>query len=242
MVPALTSARGGPFSVAGITVANGGGVKPSIYNPPEKMCTFFLRIGVLAVLLAGCHRSRSETPAQPAPRADTLVVTVPVIRFTPAGSADGAATLDSLSLELLERRVMSRLTSAVRAQSEYDSGESSAGSGLTPAKNAAPKIRHGLLGVISFTDDGAMDVTSRDRIKAVHSLLKKLDGPLEIRALSNPGVANVEAAIARARLVYLELVGMDEQLGERDVAIIVNARNTTAPVEATVEIFWRDEK
>ena len=217
-------------------------MKPSIYIPPKKMCTFFLRIGVIAVLIAGCHRNRIESSAQPAPRTDTVVVTVPVVRFTPSDSANRSSSLDSLSLKLIERRVMSRLTSAMRAQSEYNSGKISAGTGLTPAKNAAPKIRQGLLGVISFTDDGAIDVTSRERITAVNELLKELDGPLEIQALSNGGMANVDVAIARARLVYFELLALNDRLAERDVAITVSARNTTVPVKTTVEIFWRDQK
>ena len=207
------------------------------------MCTFFLRIGVITVLLAGCHRTRPETPIkQAAPRADTLVVTVPVIRFVPSDEASGAGTLDSVSLRLLERRVMSRLVSMVRAQSEFNSGERSAGNGLTPTKNAAPAIRHGLLGVITFNEDGSIDATSRERMIAVQELLQELEGALEIRAVSNAGIANIDVAIARARRVYLELVAMDEQLADRDVVITASARNAATPVKTAVEIFWRHEE
>ena len=207
------------------------------------MCTFFLRIGVITVLLAGCHRARPQTPpAQAAPRADTLVITVPVIRFVPSDNASGAEALDSVSLRLLERRVMSRLVSMMRAQTEFVSGEKSAGNGLTPTKNAAPAIRHGLLGVITFNDDGSIDVTSRERMIAVHELLQELEGALEIRAVSNAGIANIDVAIARARRVYLELVAMDEDIAQRDVVITASARNSATPVKTAVEIFWRHDQ
>ena len=207
------------------------------------MCTFFLRIGLVAVLIAGCHRRPAETMvAQPTPRTDTVVVTVPVLRFTPADSAHGSIALDSVSLALLERRVMSRLVSVMRAQADYNHGEKSAGSGLTPAKYNAPKIRHGLLGVITFSEDGAIDVSSRERITAVHGMLRELHGPVEIRALSGEGIANVDVAMARARRVYLELIALDARFAERDVVITINTTNAWPPPPTTVEIFWRGEQ
>ena len=77
------------------------------------MCTFFLRSAALAVLLAGCSR-HPGTNGQPAPRADTVHISVPVIRLTTADSANGSAALDSATLQLLERRIMSRVASLLR--------------------------------------------------------------------------------------------------------------------------------
>jgi hypothetical protein len=169
-------------------------------------------------------------------------VTVPVIRFTPADSTADSVTLDSVSLALLERRVMSRVVSAMRAQAQRERGARTAGTGLTPARNAAPTIQPGLLGVITFHEDGAIDDSSRTRVQAVHNLLSELPGPVEIRAYSNTDLANVDVAMARARRVYLELLDLDDRFAERDVAITVSALNAATPPRVSVQIFWRGEQ
>src|SRR5687768_6134273 len=111
--------------------------------------TFFLRAGLLSVLLSACHRhAEIAQRAQPPARADTVFVTVPVLRFTPADTANSSAQLDSAALQLIERRVMSRMASLQRAEAQHTAGAKTAG--VTPAKNAAAQIRQGLLGSISF--------------------------------------------------------------------------------------------
>lgn len=147
--------------------------------------------------------------------------------------------VDSASLELIEKRVMARLSSLMHAHAKYASGERTAG--ITPTKNPAPAIQSGLLGSIAFNDDGSIDQTSRERIVAVAKLLRELHGNLEIRAITGGGVANVDIAIARARRVYFELLAEDERLIERDVAITVSSTNTIAALpRSVVEIFWRE--
>jgi hypothetical protein len=201
--------------------------------------TFFLRAGLLAVLFSACHR-HAEIPArtQPASRADTVIVTVPVLRFTPADPANSSAQLDSAVLELIERRVMSRLASLQRAEAQHAAGVKTAG--VTPVKNAAAEIRQGLLGRISFSNDGNLDRTSQERIAAIAELLNELQGALEIRAVASANMSSIDVAIARARRVYLELIGRNESLAERDVAITVSAHAAaTLGSNLHVEIFWR---
>ena len=209
-----------------------------MYRRPKRMCTFFLRIGVIAVLLSGCHRGSEIARGQPAPRPDTVVITVPVLRFTPADSAEGSAALDSASLELLERRVMSRLGSLMRAENERASGGK--GVGITPVKNPAPDVQQGLLGAITFSEDGTLGATSRERIAAIADMLRTLEGPLEIRAVAATDMHSVDIGIARARRVYLELIADNPSLAERDVAITISASNAAAPgSNQHVQVFWR---
>jgi hypothetical protein len=205
------------------------------------MCTFFLRAGVIAVLVSGCHRGSESSRGQPAPRPDTVVVTVPVIRFTTADTTDSSAQLDSASLELIERRVMSRLVSLLRAEKDFAAGNKSVG--ITPVKNAAPEIEHGLLGAISFGEYGDLAATSRERIAAIAELLRGLDGSLEIRAVTMTEMPNIDVAIARARRVYMELISRNSSLATRDVAITVKALSTASPTtNQVVQVFWRVEQ
>jgi hypothetical protein len=202
------------------------------------MCTFFLRSAALVVLLAGCGRSVSSgTNGQPAPRTDTVRITVPVIRLSTTDSANGSAALDSASLELIERRVMSRVASMLRADSQHSAGRESAG--ITPVKNVAPEIRHGLLGTITFSEDGSLDQSSRDRIAAIAAMLNEIDGSLEIRARSELGTKNMDIAIARARRVYVELATANRKLADRDVVIAITSVSSLHPINPSVEILWK---
>jgi hypothetical protein len=204
------------------------------------MCTFFLRSAAFVVLLAGCrgHSGGSGTSAQPAPRTDTLRVNVPVIRLTTTDSVNGSAVLDSATLALLERRIMSRVASLLRAETQRATGSESAG--IPPVKNSAPEIRHGLLGTITFNEDGSVDQPSRDRISAIAEMLNEIDAPLEIRAKSELGTRNIDIALARARRVYVDLIATNKILAERDVAISITSVNSLHPIDPTVEIFWRE--
>jgi hypothetical protein len=205
------------------------------------MCTFFLRAGLIAVLVSGCHRGSDVSRGQAAPRPDTVVITVPVIRFTPADTTDSSAQLDSASLELIERRVMSRLASLMRAGRDFTAGSKSVG--ITPVKNAAPEIEHGLLGAITFGEEGDLAAASRERIGAIAELLRGLDGSLEIRAVTMTDMSNIDVAIARARRVYMELISRNSTLATRDVAITVTARSGALPgSNQLVQVFWRGDK
>lgn len=146
--------------------------------------------------------------------------------------------LDSATLALLERRVMSRVASMLRAGATHASGSESAG--IAPVKNTAPEIRHGLLGTITFSEDGSMDASSRDRIAAIAKMLEQIEAPLEIRARSELGPHHIDIAIARARRVYVELITLDKSLAERDVMLTVRGVNSLHPINPVVEIFWRE--
>jgi hypothetical protein len=211
-----------------------------MYNSPKRMRTFFLRAGVIAVLVSGCHRGGERTRGQPAPRPDTVVITVPVIRFTTADTTDSSARLDSASLALVERRVMSRLASLMRAEKDFASGTKTVG--ITPVKNAVPEIEHGLLGAINFGEDGDLAATSRERIAAIAELLPDLEGSLEIRVVTISEMPNIDVAIARARRVYMELISRKPTLAARDVAITVTARSAAMLASnQVVQVFWRGE-
>lgn len=203
------------------------------------MCTFFVRCAAGALLLAGCSRQPAATGigAVPAPRQDTVVVTMPVIRLTTADSAIGSAPLDSASLELIERRVMGRLASVLRAEVRLAAGQQS--DGIVPTRNGVPAIRHGLLGTIIFNQDGSLGQSSRDRIAAIAGMLNAIDGPLEIRASAELGAQRLDVAIARARRVYAELIGTNKGLAERAISITVSATPTLEPVEPHVEVFYQ---
>jgi hypothetical protein len=211
-----------------------------IYNYLLRMCTFFARCAALVVLIAGCSRNPSSpgTKGQPVPRADTIVVAVPVIRLTTTDTANGSARLDSASLELLERRVMSRVASMLRAESRAASGIKSAG--IPSVKNNAPEIRHGLLGTITFAEDGTVDASSRERMAAIAKMLDQINGPLEFRATSVAGTRNIDIAIARARRVYVDLVSLNNSLTDRDVRFSISSINSLQPINPQVEIFWSD--
>lgn len=203
------------------------------------MCTFFVRCAASALLLAGCSRQPATTGigAVPAPRQDTIVVAMPVIRLTTADSAIGSVPLDSASLELIERRVMGRLASVLRAEVRLAAGQQS--DGIVPMKNGVPAIRHGLLGTIIFNQDGSLGQSSRDRIAAIADMLNAIDGPLEIRASAELGAQRLDVAIARARRVYAELIGTNKALAERAISITVSATPTLQPVEPHVEVFYQ---
>jgi hypothetical protein len=206
------------------------------------MCTFFARCAALAVLLAGCSGNRAAPSADgaPAPRTDTLFVQIPVVRLTPADSAAGSAQIDSATIELLERRIMSRISSMLRAEAEIAAGKRSAG--IPPVKSGAPDIRPGLLGTITFDEDGAAAPMSRDRLLGISKLLNEIEAPIELRAradLNSP--ANIDIAIARARRVYLDLIGMNRSLAERDVVITVTGVTSLIPINPVVEIYYRNQ-
>ena len=209
-----------------------------MYNYWYAMCTFFVRSAALAVLIAGCGGRAPTPPGQPAPRADTLRISVPVIRLTTTtDSVNGSAPLDSATLALLERRIMSRVASLLRAESHIAAGNGTAG--ITPVKNSAPEIRHGLLGTIVFDEDGSIDGSSRARIAAIAEMLDRIDAPLEIRSQSQIGIRNMDVAIARARRVYVDLVTANRSLAERDVSISITGVNSLFPINPTVEVFWK---
>jgi hypothetical protein len=204
------------------------------------MCTFFARSVALAVLLVGCGRSAGPRPdsAAPVPRADTLRIAIPVVRLTPADSAPGSARLDSATIELLERRIMSRVASMLRVDAQIAAGNKSAG--IPPVKGAAPDIRHGLLGTINFTEDGGIAETSRQRLQAVANMLDEIAEPVELRVrvdLNN--TRNVDVGMARARRVYVDLLSYNRGLAERDVVISVIGEASLQPIVPVVEIYWR---
>lgn len=205
------------------------------------MRTFFARCVVLAVLLTGCGRSASR-PAPTngaAPRNDTLYIAVPVVRLTPADPASGSAPIDSATLAMLERRIMSRIVSVLRAENDFASGKKSAG--IPPVKDAAPGIRHGLLGTIAFADDGSIDETSRARLQAVATMLEEIESPIELRVsvdLNNS--ANVDVAMARIRRVYVDLIAENRALAGRDVALTITGVSSALPIKPAVEIYWRE--
>jgi hypothetical protein len=202
------------------------------------MCTFFLRSAAFAVLLAGCgSRAAAPSAGTPAPSTDTLRISIPVIRLTTTDSAYGSVPLDSAELAVLERRIMSRVASMLRSEAEFASGTKTAG--IPPVKNVAPEIRHGLLGTITFNQDGAIAQSSRDRIAAIAELLDEIDAPLEIRSTSTLGTPQIDIAMARARRVYIELVKHNKSLGEREVAITVIGSTSLHPINPQVEIFWK---
>jgi hypothetical protein len=177
--------------------------------------------------------------AVPAPRQDTIVVSVPVIRLT-TESANGSTPLDSASLELIERRVMSRLASMLRAEVRLAAGQQTAG--IVPVKNGAPAIRHGLLGTITFNPDGSLAQSSRDRIAAIAELLNNIDAPLEIRARADLGTNQLDVALARARRVYAELMGTNASLNGRAIRISVSATPSLYPIEPQVEILYQQSE
>jgi hypothetical protein len=205
------------------------------------MCTFFARSAVIAVILAGCSRNPNPRPVdvRSAAPADTVHVHLPVIRVT-VDSTGGSAPLDSATLALLERRVMSRVASMMRAEASKAAGGSTAG--IPPVKNAAPEIRHGLLGTIEFSEDGSIAETSRERIAAIAKLLEAIDAPIELRASAELGVTNIDVAIARARRVYLELIAQNRTLANRAVVIGIQGVNTFTPIDPQVQIFWQDNE
>ena len=202
------------------------------------MGTFFARGAVCALLLAACsHKPASSgIGAAPAPRPDTVVITVPVIRLT-TDATNGSATIDSATLALLERQVMSRVASLLRAQVRAAAGAPSAGQATV--QYAAPAIQHGLLGTITFNEDGSLPAAARDRIAAIAKMLGSIAGPLEIRARSDVGTKQMDIAIARARRVYVELLGASQDLAERSVTINVSAAQRLTAADPQVEIFWR---
>jgi hypothetical protein len=205
------------------------------------MHTFFARCAALALLLTGCSRNAAMPGADHAavPRRDTLFVSVPVVRLTPADSTAGSLPIDSATLALLERRIMSRIASVLRAENQFVSGKKSAG--IPPVKDAAPDIRHGLLGTITFADDGSIDDASRSRLQAVAKLLKEIDSPIELRVSSDLNSStNMDVAMARVRRVYMDLIAENRSLGERDVAITVTGVSSTLPIKSAVEIYWRE--
>ena len=133
---------------------------------------------------------------------------------------------------------MSRVASLLRAETRIAAGSETAG--ITPVRTSAPDIRHGLLGTITFGEDGSLEPSSRERIAAIAAMLKQIEAPLEIRSTSELGARHVDVAIARARRVYVELTSIDGSLADRDISITISSVNTLHPINPVVEIFWRE--
>ena len=131
---------------------------------------------------------------------------------------------------------MSRLASVLRAEVRIAAGRPT--DGIAPSSNRAPDIRHGLLGAITFNDDGSLSQASRDRIAAIAGLLDDIDAPLEIRAHAQLGTNQLDVAIARARRVYAELIATNRALADRAINITVSGA-ALQPAEARVEVFYQ---
>ncbi|HEX6558545.1 MAG TPA: hypothetical protein VF021_03765 [Longimicrobiales bacterium] len=145
---------------------------------------------------------------------------VPVLAIRSVAGSSGALLVDSVALREVERRLLGRIARVARAEAAalHDTTPP-----LMPPRTPVPEIQPGLLGEISFANASAdLDDAARRRIAAVAHLAVQFDGRLEVVAnVEGTGGALLDAALLRARRVYLGLIEGDPALAQREVVLTV---------------------
>lgn len=225
------------------------------------MSTLFRQWALVALLVSACGRA-SGPPLNPSPapsdRADaadaqarewsrvtihgpygSFEMAVPAIRIS-APDARTTLLVDSVSLREVERRLLGRMSRVARAGAASLLRDTAAT--MMSTRDPAPEIRRGLLGAIPFaghllhpTAEGST------RLKSVATLAAGLAGEIRIVAVaSGTGAVNFDAALARARHVYLGMIAQQPRLAEREVLVTVRTVATLpgAPLPApVVEVY-----
>lgn len=226
------------------------------------MSTLFRLWAIVALLATACARA-SGPPLNPAPAppeaADSAAaaqarewtrvtiqgpygsfeMAVPAIRIA-ASNATTALLIDSAALREVERRLLGRMSRVARAGAASLLRDTAAT--MMSTKDPAPEIKLGLLGAIPFAEN-VLDPTPEGsaRLKSVAALAAGLTGEIRIVALAHGvGAILFDAALARARHVYLDLIAHQPRLAEREVLVTVRTVATLpgAPLPApVVEVY-----
>jgi len=169
----------------------------------------------------------------------TFEIPVPVIAISPAAGSTAALLVDSVALREVERRLTARIARIARAEAAalHDTTPP-----LMAPRSPAPEIEPGLLGTIPFETDSATPTPAgMQRIAAVAHLAAAVDGRIELVAnMQGTGAPTLDAAMLRARSVYLALLRAEPSLSQREVLLTVQTHAVMpgAPRQApTVQIF-----
>lgn len=226
------------------------------------MSTLFRQWALVALLVSACGRASgpplnpSPAPPEPADSAEaaqarewarvtihgpygSFEMAVPAIRIS-APDAGTALLIDSVALREVERRLLGRMSRVARAGAASLLRDTAAT--MMSTKDPAPEIRRGLLGAIPFAGN-AIEPTPEGnaRLKSVAALAAGLAGEIRIVAVaSGTGAVNFDAALARARHVYLDLIAHQPRLAEREALVTVRTIATLpgAPLPTpVVEVY-----
>lgn len=218
------------------------------------MSTLFPRIAILSLLLGCGGTAPGPVPVTPAPPDErawkqitvsgpygTFDVPVPVISLATAESAQGSILIDSIALVELEKRLTQRIGQIARAQAAALMVDTAHNRFIQ--RNPAPSIKPGLVATIDFDANSAdPTVDSRLRISAASDLLYELPGSIHIvTAAHGTGGLQFDVANTRARRVYLDLLGAEPRLADREVVFTVRTRAVLpgAPVpDPVVEVYY----
>ena len=165
---------------------------------------------------------------------------VPALTISPVAGSSVSLMLDSVALRQVERRLTTRIARVALDEAAALHNDSIA-STSTPHQ-PAPAIQPGLLGAIAFEADSlTLSPDAATRIAAVAQMAVQLDAPLTlISEIDGTGAAPTDAAMMRARRVYLDLIAAQPALAGREVGIIVRAHAVllgAARRSARVEVF-----
>lgn len=223
------------------------------------MSTFFLRCATFSLLAAGCAHAPpapiAAAPAAPDSAADadgrewsritvtgsygTFDMRVPLVSIRSAPGTSSVLLVDSVALRHVERRLTARIARVARAEAAALRDTTPP---LMPPRSPAPPIQPGLLGAVTFENESAeLTAAARERITAMARLAAQLDGPIEVSAhAEGTGAALLDAALLRARVVYLALLRAVPALAQREVALAVRTHAAVpgAPRQPpAVEVF-----
>jgi hypothetical protein len=169
----------------------------------------------------------------------TFDIPVPVLAITPAAGNHSTLLVDSVALREVERRVTARIARIARAEAAALRDTTPP---MMPPRTPAPAIQPGLLGTVTFEADSAKPSSEGlARIAAVAHLAAQIPGRIELIAhVEGTGGPLLDAAMLRARSVYLALLRAEPSLGQREVVLTVQTHIDVpgAPRQpATVQVF-----
>lgn len=139
---------------------------------------------------------------------------LPVLRLTRAPGSP-ALVIDSVALQQLEKRVNSRIARVARAEAAALRADTVTN---VVTHHNAPVIQPGLLGTLEFNDSAAPSQAAIERVAAMARIARALPGDLEVSAsVGSSGPLMLDAALSRARQVYLGLVAAEPSLAQRGI-------------------------
>lgn len=228
------------------------------------MSTTFLHAAIVCVALGACAQlPRTAFRPMPAPPdgSDTLLagdrswqtvrvsdaygsfeMRLPMLRLARTEGSP-ALVIDSIALQQVEKRMTSRIARIARAEAAALRGDTTT---RAATRNPVPAIQPGLLGTITFEADTlSPSATAAQRIAAIARIARDIPDPLEIAAsIDAVGPVMLDAALVRARQVYLAMIAAEPTLANRAVRFTIQSR-AGAPGSrppTTVSVFSRSER
>lgn len=174
----------------------------------------------------------------------TFEMNVPTLVVTANSNERETFVIDSIALREVEHRMTARIAKIAREEAAALKDKQPV---TSESKNRAAVIKPDLLGTIEFEKDGALlREPAVERFRAIARLAEMQGGSLEVvSTVEGSGAATFDAALARARQVYLALVETDPKLAERSVQLTVRMQPVltgAARNALSVDVFLRTQQ